>query len=236
MNITSLQNPLIQHLCRLRKEKAYREEKKTFVLLGQKLIEECPLPIQKLLYTSKISKESYIVTEEMLKKIAGINFDGWIAEVSLPEEKMIEHPKRILILDEIQDPSNMGSLLRSALAFGWDQIIKTPGSSDFFNDKVIRSSSGAILKHNFCTKTEDEILAFLEEKKVPLLVGDMKGKTLNETTLDSLALVLSHEGGGVRPWAEKKGQKISIPFSKKVESLNVNAAGAILLYTLRGSF
>lgn len=240
MQITSLQHPLIKHWVALRKENSYRKESNTVLLIGDTIIQEFPHPIKALISTkpSNIRAEKkYLVTVEMLHKIAGLgSFEGIIAEVDLPSPQNVEEKNFVLIVDQIQDPGNLGTLLRAALGLGWEGIMATPGTADFFNDKTIRASRGAIFHLPFAYKTPEEIAAWVERKKIPLWIADAKGTPINEIPCKPpIALLLSHEGQGVREWSRAIGRPLSVPLQNNVESLNVAIAGAILLYEMRGS-
>ena len=206
-------------------------------MIGEKIIREYPNSIQCIISSEPTpirAKKSYLVTEEILQKIGGLgNIEGVFAEVDLPVPQSVEGKNYILILDQIQDPGNLGTLLRTALALGWEGVIATPGTVDFFNDKALRASQGAIFRLPFSIKTPEEILAWRESRNIPIWVADAKAPSCSKSTFSSpLALVLSHEGQGVRKWA-KSFHSISIPLQNNVESLNVAAAGAILLYHMR---
>lgn len=235
MKITSLQHPIVKHFVSLRKDSAYRKEKHSLVLLGDNIIQEYPFPIKCLIAKEPISLKAatkHVVTEEILQKIAGLgSFSGMIAEVEIPQPQNIDDKNFVLILDQIQDPGNLGTLIRTAVALGWDAVVATPGTVDFFNDKALRASQGAIFRIPFAYKTPEEIVSWVQGKKISLWVADMLGCALNEQTFRApLALVLSNEGNGVAPWAKKAGNLISIPLQNNIESLNVAIAGAILLY------
>jgi RNA methyltransferase, TrmH family len=235
MFITSLQHPLVKHFVSLRKDSAYRKEKKSLVLIGDHLVREYPYKIKCLLSKdpSHLQSEfSYLVTEEILQKISGLaHFSGMIAEVDFPQEKNVDDQKKVFILDQIQDPGNLGTLIRSAAAFGWDAVIATPGTVDFFNDKALRASQGAIFRMPFAYKSPDEILSWVQRKQVHLWVADMHGAPIEKQTFQTpIAVVLSNEGSGVASWAKKNGKSLSIPLQNNIESLNVAIAGAILLY------
>ena len=234
MRITSLQHPLVKHFVSLRKESSYRKQSKSVLLIGEKVIRECFLPIRCLFSLDKTqiqAKTSYLVTEEILQKIGGSEM---VAEVDLPEPQNVEDKNFVLILDQIQDPGNLGTLLRASLGLGWEGVIATPGTVDFFNDKALKASQGAIFKLPFSFKTPEEIISWVQRKKISIWVADAGGAPYkNESFIKPLALVLSNEGNGINQWA-KEFKMISIPLQNKVESLNVATAGAILLHHMRG--
>lgn len=227
MQIKSLQHPLVKHWVRLRKEKAYREETGRLLLVGETLISE---------YRGKVHakiEESH-VTPEIFHKIAGVEMPGGIAaEVDLPRPQDVSHCRYLLILDRVQDPGNVGTLLRSAWALGWEGAILTPDCADLFNDKALRASRGAALQMPFNILSEEEICNFAHTRKVALWVADAKGEPLSSLTFSPpLALVLGHEGQGVSAAIRTQGKLLAIPLCNQMDSLNVAAAGAILLHSL----
>lgn len=240
IKITSLKHPLIKHWVSLRKAGDYRKEVKTLLIIGDRIIREFPFPIRSLVSVEPNdipAKTKYLVTEGILKKISGMdNYQGMIAEVDIPQSKNVDDCHFVLILDQIQDPGNLGTILRTALALGWDGVIATPGTVDFFNDKTLRASQGAVFHLSLCTKTPEEIQDWIRDKKISLWVADAKGRSVENSNFQSpLALVLSNEGQGLQPWAKNIGTPLAIPLKNNVESLNVSVAGALLLYQIRGS-
>ncbi len=239
--IISLQHPLVKHWVSLRSDRAYREEKKRLLLMGEKAIRELAekIPIEALISleeTPKIAcREAFCVTEGILEKITGLkNPDGYAAEVSLPEPEDLSGKSTLLILDGISDPGNLGTLLRTALALGWDGVIATPGTVDLFNDKALRAGKGAQFHLPYARLTQEETARLLEQNGIRPYLADLEGKTLDQANPKRpIALILSREAQGPSPWAERIAEKITIPMEPGVESLNVAASGAILLYALR---
>jgi TrmH family RNA methyltransferase len=168
-----------------------------------------------------------------LKKITGLNQpDGYAAELALPPLQKMEGKKFLLVLDEIADPGNLGTLLRTALALGWEGVIVTPGTVDLFNDKALRAGKGAQFHLPLARLNAEEIAAM----ELNFYTADLEGKSLDHAKFKSpLALILSSEGHGSKDWSNQIAQKITIPMSRVVESLNVAASGAILLYAMRKS-
>ena len=116
----------------------------------------------------------------------------------LPEPQNIDDKNFVLILDQVQDPGNLGTLLRTSLALGWEGVIATPGTVDFFNDKALRASQGAIFRLPYCYKTPEEIIAWANTKQIAIWIGDANGPPLKERNFHPpLALVLSNEGQGL---------------------------------------
>jgi len=231
--ITSLQHPLVKHWVELRTERAYREETQRVLVVGEKMSRELSVEILISLEPSfhPQAKENYVVSEPILKKITNLNEpDGFAAELSMPKPQDLSHKKFLVILDEIADPGNLGTLLRTALALDWEGVIFTPGTVDLFNDKALRAGKGAQFHLPYARLTPEEI----GEMKVHFYTADLEGEPIETAHFNSpLALILSSEGHGAGTWSEGKANKITIPMSGKVESLNVAASGAILLYTMR---
>ena len=135
-------------------------------------------------------------------------------------------------MDRLSDPGNVGTLIRSALAFGWEGIVFTPNTTDPFNDKAVRSSKGACLFLPYQFMTYEKIMKMINATNKNLLIADTKGKTVQSfAALKNITLVLSSEAHGPSVLG-KKGENIMIPMTKKVESLNVSIAGGILMQKL----
>ncbi len=230
--ITSLQHPLIKHWFELRTERAYREETQRVLVVGEKMSSELPIDtliaLEPPLETN--AKETYLVTEPILKKITGLNQpDGFAAELSMPKPQDLGRKKFLVILDQIADPGNLGTLLRTAFALNWEGVIVTPGTVDLFNDKALRAGKGAHFHLPYARLTTEEIA----ELNLHLYTADLEGEPLGTAHFKTpLALILSSEGHGAGAWSDGKADKITIPMSGQVDSLNVAASGAILLYAM----
>ena len=241
--ITSLQHPLVLHWSSLRKEKKAREEAKSLLISGEVLISEVSqkIPIKSLITlgsASKINaKQHFLVSEEILKKITGLHTPPpFAAEVDLPPIHPIKSLKQILILDQLSDPGNLGTLIRTAHALGWEGVAATPGTVDFFNDKALRASRSSLFHLPYSYQTEEEIEKWAQSEKINLFLADLKGEPLSQVEFKkNTSLILSNEANGPADWAKKMGRKIAIPMASHAESLNVAVAGGILLYAMRPS-
>jgi TrmH family RNA methyltransferase len=142
---------------------------------------------------------------------------------------------RMLVLDGVQDPGNVGTILRTAAALGVDATIALPGTVDLWNAKVVRSSMGAHFRHPALSCTWDELDAFRDAHAIPLWAADAAGKPLDgHAAPHRLALVVGNEGSGVSDRArERADRSVAITIESGVESLNVAVATGILLYELR---
>ena len=140
---------------------------------------------------------------------------------------------KILILDNIQDPGNLGTIIRSSVAFDIDTIVLSPNTVDIYNPKVIRSTQGMIFYTNIITLELKEFINEIKTKNYTIFGTNVRnGKNIKEITLpEKFALVLGNEGQGVSKEIESLcDDNIYIKMSSKCESLNVSVATSILLY------
>ncbi len=142
---------------------------------------------------------------------------------------------RLLVLDGVQDPGNVGTILRTAAALGATATIALPGTVDLWNAKVIRSSMGAQFAHPSFHAELSEALAFLERHQIELWAADAGGVPLErDDASPRLAVAVGNEGSGLSPGIRERARKtVSLPISASVESLNVAVAAGIILYELR---
>lgn len=242
-SISSLQHPLVKHLVKLRADSTYRYEHQSLVLEGLKPIQEMSSSLIKLFYTAdyasqafNFSGEKWQITESILRKISGMTApEGIIAVIRMPSFVELGKAKHVLALDGINDPGNMGTLLRTALALGWESVYFLPGCCDPFNEKVMRAARGAHFKLLLAKGSVDELKKWVRTENVQPLVADLEGKEPEHfSAAPKRLLVLGNEAHGASPAISKFCQPVTIPMSGKMESLNVAVAGGILLYLLRG--
>jgi len=142
---------------------------------------------------------------------------------------------RLLVLDGVQDPGNVGTIVRTAAALGATATIALPGTVDLWNPKVIRSSMGAQFVHPAFHSTLSELIAFLEKEGIELWSTAAEGSALSpELAPQRLAIALGNEGSGLSADVRSRsGRTVSLPISSGTESLNVAVAAGIILYELR---
>ncbi len=142
---------------------------------------------------------------------------------------------RILVLDAVQDPGNVGTLVRTAAALDADATIALPGTVDLWNAKVIRGSMGASYHHHAMHSSADNLFAFLEAEQVSFWGADTGGISVSDSVPQKkIALAVGNEGAGLSSSVhERVTQLVSLPISAQVESLNVAVAAGIILYQLR---
>lgn len=250
--INSEQNKWLKSIRALHKKK-FREEYNQFVIEGLRFCEEAlknNADIECLLVSSEFSKNErvkkllenykkgyYIVKDNLLEKnLLTVNPQGIAAIINKPKwdfEKVFEE-KLILLLDGVQDPGNLGTLLRTALAAGVDAIFCLKGTVDLYNEKTLRSTMGAIFNIPvFYIEQIEELRKDLKEHDFTVVVADIDGdyEHFKYEYPKKVALVLGNEANG--PQNFKVGDvSVTIPLNPKAESLNVAVAGGIILYEI----
>lgn len=238
--ITSLQHPIVKHLVKLREDSQYRIEQRSLVLEGSKPIREVQAHVKKIFYTeseqpiASSATEEWIVTDAILKKISGLSSpEGVIAEVEMPPNASLDHSSSLIILDGVSDPGNMGTLLRTALAFGWDGVYILDGSCDQYNEKVLRAARGAHFKLPIRKGSKADLQQFITKHNFQLLAADLEGeRPENIPSAAKRALVLGNEAHGPSTGLRRSSILVSIPMKGDMESLNVAVAGGVLMYVL----
>lgn len=141
---------------------------------------------------------------------------------------------RLLVLDAVQDPGNVGTIIRTAAALGASATVALPGTVDVWNAKVVRSAMGAHFHHPAFHASWQEVENFLNRTSTPLWAADAGGEPLPDRAPERLALAVGNEGAGLSPSVRAAAQRVvSLPIASSVESLNVGVATGILLYELR---
>ncbi len=243
--IVSVNHDLVKHLVKLRQNSRYRQEHQTVVIDGIKPVLEicCQYPAKVLLTydESLIPKnvkmhELILVNESVMAKISGmVNPEGILAEVEMPKESSLENLQFIIALDGVADPGNMGALLRTALALRWQGAFILENSCDPFNEKALRASRGACFRLPLRHGSWKELKELMHKNQLTGIVADIEGSSpLEVRSVERKLLVLGNEAKGPSSKSLELCQRVSIPISAEMESLNFAAAGAILMYLLRG--
>ena len=250
--ITSTANAQVKAVVQLQKKAKEREAKQAFVIEGRKLFEEikrdAPNHIQKIyvtelfLQTEKalLQGMSYeLVSQEVMQVMAEtMTPQGILAIVKMPTytlSSFLEKENTLLVLlEELRDPGNLGTIMRTAEAAGVDGIVLSRGSVDMYNPKVVRSTMGAIFRVPF-VYVEDfpKTLRELSKQGVTIYAAHLNGKNFYEEEgfTYKTGLLIGNEANGLTDEASSCANKlIRIPMEGKVESLNAAVATAILLY------
>lgn len=246
--ITSSQNSKLKLVRSLMGRARERREANAFVVEGVRLIEEAVnagWQFQFVLYSDGLSErgqnliktlsekdiEVDDVAGDLLQKLSDTeNPQGILAVLNNSQLPIPESPNFILIPDQIRDPGNLGTLLRTAAATGVQAVFLPPETTDVFAPKIIRAGMGAHFRLSIHSQTWEEIKA--QTKDMQILLADMGGNSCWETNLrQPLALIIGGEAEGASDEAQRlASQKISIPMAGNVESLNAGVAGSVLMF------
>jgi TrmH family RNA methyltransferase len=148
--------------------------------------------------------------------------------------EIVREGGRYLVMDGIQDPGNVGTLVRAAVAFGLDGVLALDGTADPWGTRSVRASAGMVFRGPVVTLGVEEALDRLGERAVDLLAADASGTGVESSRpAGGWALVLGNEGSGIRrELLQAASRRVAVPMEGPAESLNVAMAGAILLYVL----
>lgn len=238
MVISSITNAKVKYVKKLRSNK-FMEEEKEFIVEGEHLVLEAKAS-GLLLEVIKLESDeedygvlSTLVTKNVMRSLSNLpSFPKVIGVCKYDDaEKVLGN--KIMILDGVQDPGNVGTIIRSAKAFGFTSIVLSKDSVKKYNDKVIRATQGMIFKLNVITKDLLEFIPELKNKGYKVYATNVNdGKTLDTISKDGkIAIIMGNEGSGVKDEiASLSDQNIYIKMDSSCESLNVSVAASIIMY------
>ena len=231
MKITSVQNDRVKYWNSL-KEKKNRDRDRRFLVEGDHLINEAKKQNLIVETISMVDETAdYYVTKEIMEKISGQKSISYNAAVVrfIPEDSITG---KTIILDNIQDPANLGVIIRSCIAFGFNNIVLSDTSVDLYNPKVIRATEGMIFHINVLRRNLKEFIPILKNLGYKIVGTDvLKGEDVRDIKVDDMAIVMGNEGQGLSDEVKKMcDQFVYIKMNKICESLNVAVAASILMY------
>jgi len=239
MLYTSIQNQKIKNIKKLNTKK-YRDEFNEFLIEGEHLVTEAYkkgyLKELILLENTEFSLNinTIYVTNEILKYISDLDNPPKIMGICTKiEEKEIGN--KIVVLDDIQDPGNLGTIIRSCVAFNIDTIILSKSSADIYNSKVLRATQGMIFNINIIYLELFEIINILKTKEYKIYGTKVNGgkNIKNVERSEKFAIIMGNEGRGVQSSIlDLCDEYIYIKMNENCESLNVAIATSIILYQL----
>lgn len=240
MLITSIKNEHVKELAKL-KEKKYRDETNTFLVETKHLVLEAYRAglIKELILEQNeifpIDVPTTYVSKEVLKKISSLDTPSKVMAVVNKRKNENELGDKILILDKIQDPGNLGTIIRSAVAFNIDTIICSTDTVDLYNPKVVRSSQGMMFHIPILTKNIEEVIKNLKLKDYKIVGTKVtNGHDVRTSSIYShFALVIGNEGQGISTSVEDLCDEfLYIKMNGNCESLNASVAASILMYEI----
>ncbi|MDE6733447.1 MAG: RNA methyltransferase [Oscillospiraceae bacterium] len=249
--ISSRKNENVRVVRELLRSAKYRAETDLFAVEGDHLcgeLADCASNIEFFLYTEralekypetvrKASEKAFtaaVITEELSEYISDTKSpQGLFAAAERFGSSISSGARRLVILDGVQDPGNIGTIIRTAEAFGLDGIVYVGGCADRFSPKTLRASMGSAFRVPSLVTTTDSLAGFLEGFTVYGAMLDETAKRLGEVEFsEKTAIVIGSEGSGISPEvAEICDEKLYIPI-KGAESLNAAMAAAILMWEL----
>jgi len=251
--ITSKDNEMVKHIKKLA-DKKYRDKNNCYIIEGIKLVEEAiqeDAQIEKIVIceectkTAEISKslmyeiakfDCIYVTEKIYKTLTQvINPQGIMAIIKKNKERpIIKYDEDVIIaLDDIQDPGNLGTILRTVDSIGLKQLIVSKGTADVYNPKVVRSSMGAIFRVEVIeVENLKETIETMKRNNFELVVTSLQTESsIYDIDYNKKIIVIGNEANGVsQEIQDMADRKIKIPMLGKTESLNASVATAIILY------
>lgn len=251
--ITSKDNEFIKHIKKL-KDKKYRDISKEYVIEGIKLVGEAiqeKAPIKQIILCDDCEKNATIpkdlmyeiakqeciyVSEKVFKYLSEVQTpQGILAVIEKNGQDMeIDYTQDIMVaLDDVQDPGNLGTILRTVDSIGLTQILVSKGTADAYNPKVVRSTMGAIFRVKII-ECEDlkQTLKEIKKHKFKVVVSSLQTEnSIYDINYNKKVIVIGNEANGVEePIQELADEKIKIPMLGKTESLNASVATGIILY------
>ena len=239
--ITSKQNSLIKEIRSLESKK-FRDKLNLYVVEGYKIVQEAidlNLPVKVIVGTEKGLKlvapkgvKTECVTDEVFSSISAEKSpQGVLCVIEKPSNELVTAKGNCLLLDGVADPSNVGAIIRTAAASGFDTVYMTECSADPFSQKATRCSMSGVFRVKIVRASIDEILSVI---KAPVYVADMGGENVfTHERKGDVCLVIGNEGHGVsNELKERADYIVSIPMQNGVESLNASVSAGILMYAL----
>ncbi len=246
--IESLKNDKIKQLYKLKNNKKEIISKKLFLIEGKNIINEAlknnliiELLVENLDQYKNIEIKKTLVTKEIIKKLSSNSTNNGIIGVCKYKEnnnfiKKIKDFKKVVVLDNINNPGNLGTIIRTAKAFNYDAIFLINNSVFKFNDKVIKSSQGEVLNFNVFDVKIEQIekyffpIFFLLDRNKSIEINELK-----ESFKRPFALVFGNEANGISNSLIKKwnGKKVFIKMENNVDSLNLSISAGIAMFKFK---
>ena len=227
-------NSEIKYIKKLGK-KRFRNLYSHFVVEGEKVFYDffkSNIPIYKCYSTKKVQNQNnIIVTEKCMKRMTFMkNPSNILGVFSIPKKKKPPLDKKILILDNISDPGNLGSIIRLCDWFGFENIVCSKGTVDCYNPKVIQSSMGSLARINIFY---EDLESYLLKVSIPVYGTFLNGDFVNRVSFpDEFVLIFGNESIGIsKPVCNFLSHRITIPkiSNSVIDSLNITSAAAIIL-------
>ncbi len=241
--LSSRKNPVVAHLRKLGADRAYRESCGEFLCDGEKLLREAlqwNAEITTVIWesepqTSLDLRAEYTADKDLLDYISPLKNAASVLFSVRMKRWDDAAPGRTLVLETIQDPGNLGTILRTANALGIDTVILTGGCADVYNPKTIRAGMGAVFRQRVLRMERSEMKAYLNANGLKLCGAALSDRStdIRQTNLSSASVAIGSEGQGLsETLLDMCEEKIIIPMRPQCESLNAAIAAAIVMWEL----
>ncbi len=231
MKITSIHNDNVKYWVSL-KNKKIRDKERKFIVEGDHLIEEARKNnLIEYIISCVDENADFYVTKEIMEKISdqkSISYNA--AVVKFISEDSVNG--NVIILDNLQDPGNLGTIIRSSVAFNIDTIIISDTSVDLYNPKVVRSTEGMIFNLNIIRRNLEGIIPVLKNLGYKIVGTDVnEGIDVRNISKENVAIIIGNEGNGMSENVKEMCDEfINIKINKSCESLNAGVAASIIMY------
>jgi len=234
MELTSTNNEKVKFWQKLNQKK-YRDIEKLFLVEDEHLVNEALKNgiVKEIITLDKNASyniDTYYVNEKIMKLISNqVTSAKVIAVCNTLEEKEVNG--NVLVLDKLQDPGNLGTIIRSAVAFNFDSIIISDDSVDLYNPKVVRASEGMLFYINIIRTDINEFLNNLDSDYTKITTDVNDGRNIKDVKFNKCAIVIGNEGNGVSEEIKNTcDEKVYIKMNNNCESLNASVSASILMY------
>lgn len=242
--LTSRKNPVVQHLRKLAADHDYRTEQGEYVLDGGKLLREaldCGGVITRVLWagepeTAVPGAAVYTAPKDLVEYASPLkNSPGPVFTVKISERSVPERLEKVIVLENVQDPGNVGTVIRTANALGMDAVILAGSCASVYGAKTARAAMGALFRQCVLELSVDEMLALLRDRGLKLYGAALSERAVDvrETDLHGAAVAVGSEGQGLsRHLLDACDGEVIIPMQPGSESLNAGVAAGILMWEL----
>ena len=244
--LTSRKSAVIRAFRDLARSSAAREEKGLFLCDGQKLLQEAlrsGASVETVLWKENRAADlppfpqEALLPADLFDYVSPMsNSPGPLFSVRMPSAPDLYKIRRVLALEELQDPGNVGTVLRTADAFGVDLVVLLEGCADLYAPKTVRASMGAVFRQAAVRMDAEAFISFCREKNLPLWGAALTdtARDLRSVPLDPAAVLIGSEGHGLsRELLRACDGEIIIPMSGEAESLNAAVAAAIVMWEMQ---
>ena len=244
--LTSRKSAVIRAFRDLARSSAAREEKGLFLCDGQKLLQEAlrsGASVESVLWKENRAADlppfpqEALLPADLFDYVSPMsNSPGPLFSVRMPSAPDLYKVRRVLALEELQDPGNVGTVLRTADAFGVDLVVLLEGCADLYAPKTVRASMGAVFRQAAVRMDAEAFVSFCREKNLPLWGAALTdtARDLRSLPLDPAAVLIGSEGHGLsRELLRACDGEIIIPMSGEAESLNAAVAAAIVMWEMQ---